>query len=62
MTIIKDLLVVLCGVIVLAILLHPYIEHEPKPHSEYIPLCWNQTVPGMPIYHPAARCNGTIKR
>lgn len=33
-----------------------------KPRVEYIPLCWNQTIPDVPMWHPAARCTGVINR
>jgi len=33
-----------------------------EPRNAVIPLCWNQTVPHAPIYHPAARCTGKIIR
>jgi len=39
-----------------------YSKTSSKPRTEYIPLCWNQTIPDVPVWHPAARCTGMINR
>jgi len=54
-------------VVVLAIHIFQNIEEKysktsSKPRTEYVPLCWIQTIPDVPMYHPAARCTGKINR
>jgi len=60
-------IVTICGLIVFTVAIGGLSaalrgKTSSQPRTEYIPLCWNQTIPNVPMYHPAARCNGIIKR
>lgn len=57
----KNTIIYLCGIALVLVMLFPP-NTESKPREEVIPLCWNQTIPDVPMWHPAARCTGVINR